>query len=67
MLFGPAGPGGDAGGTADALHGVVTLVLLVVAVWPAGAHSGDAGVDDAASSVWAFQVGCPVSVQVAVG
>jgi hypothetical protein len=30
--FGPDDPGGEAGGPADALHGVVTLVLLVVAV-----------------------------------
>jgi hypothetical protein len=35
---GPADPGGEAGGPANALHSVVTLVLLVVAVWPAGAH-----------------------------
>jgi hypothetical protein len=33
-----AGPGGESGGPAGALHSVVTLVLLVVAVWPAGAH-----------------------------
>jgi hypothetical protein len=53
--FGPADPGGEAGGPADAaLHGVVTLVLLVVAVWPGGAHGPGGGVNSGASPVRAF-------------
>ncbi|MDT7714687.1 MAG: hypothetical protein QOH09_679 [Pseudonocardiales bacterium] len=64
--LGAAGPGGEAGGSAGALYSLVTPVLFV-AVWPAGAHSGGAGVDDAATPVRTFQVGCPATVQVTFG
>jgi hypothetical protein len=52
----------EAGGTAGALHGLVTPVLLVVGVWPAGAHGTSGGVDDATAPVRTRQAGRPPAV-----
>ena len=54
--LGPSRPASEASGPADALHGLITLVLFVVAVWPAGAHGSAGGVDDATAPVWAGSV-----------
>jgi hypothetical protein len=61
------GPGGDAGGSTGALHGVVALVLPVTPVWPAGANGLSGWVNGAASPMRACQVECPATVEVTFG
>jgi hypothetical protein len=65
--FGPSRPADEASGPAGALHGLVTLVLLVVAMWPAGAHCSAGGVDDATAPMGAPQARRLAAVQITFG
>lgn len=63
----PSRPPGEASGPADALHGLIALVLFVVAVWPAGAHGSAGRVDDATAPMRAPQARRLAAVQIAFG